>query len=121
MGPGWVPRGRSLQLLASWLLAQPRSHLEASRDSESLLRAHGGGPRQWVPGSAQYSEGQREQYCGPGPSGTGKDDPLNPVRPSQPDPNEFYFSPAFLLFRHRFHFFATNRAFLPDPLFFDRL
>ena len=67
-------------------------HLEASRDSgyaaqagasarESRRRqdaAHGGGPRQWVPGSAQSFEGSRGQYRGPGPERNRQGGPAHP-------------------------------------------
>ncbi len=60
-----LPRGCRLQSLASWLLAlasrsEPRLRVRwGKRTGEpSAAGAHGGGPRQWVPCSAQSFEGQ---------------------------------------------------------------
>jgi hypothetical protein len=85
-----------LQSLASWLLAlasrsEPRLRVRwGKRTGEpSVAGAQGGGPRQWVPGSAQSSEEPCAcNIADPGPSGTGKEDPLNPVRPSPARPDE---------------------------------
>jgi hypothetical protein len=85
----WLPRCCRLQSLASWLLAlasrsEPRLRVRwGKRTGEpSAAGAHGGGPRQWVPGSAQSSEGPRGQYRGPGP------DRNRQGRPAQPGPSE---------------------------------
>ncbi len=70
----WLPRGCRLQSLASWLLAlasRSEQRLQVrwgKRTGEPLaVGSHGGGLRQWVPGSAQSFEGPRVQYRGPGP------------------------------------------------------
>jgi hypothetical protein len=44
----------------------------------SAAGAQGGGQRQWVPGSAQSSEGQCRQYRGPGPERNRQGGPAQP-------------------------------------------
>jgi hypothetical protein len=75
-----------------------RSHLEASRDSgyagasarESLRRQEpiAAGRANMCPVRPSLSRGRAGNIADPGPSGTGKEDPLNPVRPSPARPDE---------------------------------
>jgi hypothetical protein len=83
IGP-WLPRGCRLQLLASRLLAlasrsEPRLRERwGKRTGEPSAAGHGGGPRQWVPGSAQSFEGPRGQYRGPRPERDRQGGPAQP-------------------------------------------
>ncbi len=82
-----------MQALASLLLALASRSEQRLRvrwgkrtGEPSVAGAQGG---QWVPGSDQRSEGLRAcNIADPGPSGTGKEDPLNSVRPSPARPDE---------------------------------